>query len=106
MKTIYNIEDFVINEMLMPYQNIIIENPTEENIKEAKRILRKNPQNIIGILKNNKKAYECVFRRLSRIDFKFYKWLSHPLIDEINGIVMAFRNLQGAEEHKNKDIDA
>lgn len=90
--TVYNIEDFVIKEMLMPYQNIIVENPTKENINKCKNILRKNPEQIISILKNNKKAFECVFGRLARIDFKFYKWLKHPLIEEIEAITLAFRN--------------
>lgn len=90
--TVYNIEDFVIKEMFMPYQNLIVENPTQENINKCKRQLRKRPEDIISILKNNKKAYECVFGRLARIDFKFYKWLKHPLIEEIEAITLAFRS--------------
>ena len=52
------------------------------------------------ILKNNKQAYQYVFKRLERIDFEFYKWLEHPLIPMVNGIVSAFRYIenQGGEE--------
>lgn len=46
---------------------------------------------MIDILKNNKEAYQCVFGRLAKIDFKFYKWLQHPLILEIEAITIAFR---------------
>lgn len=77
--------------MFKPYQNIILENTTKENIKQAEKILMKEPQRILSVLKNNKKAYDCVFSRLSKIDFKFYKWLNHPIIREIEEIVLAYR---------------
>lgn len=100
---IYNIEDFVINHMFLPYKSLLIpednlpENDLERMIEYKKREnackneLRKNPERIISILKNNKMAYQYVFKRLANIDFKFYKWLQHPLINEIEGIVCAFR---------------
>lgn len=100
---VYNLEKFVIEQMFNPYKTFLIpednlpENELarmaeyEEREKTCIRELRKNPERIIEILKNNKKAYQCVFERLARIDFKFYKWLKHPLIDEVNAIVLAFR---------------
>lgn len=100
---IYNLEDFVIRQMFMPYKTFLIptdnlpEDEFDREIEYRKREraciseLRKNPEKIIEALNNNKKAYQCVFKRLANIDFKFYKWLKHPLIDEINAIVCAFR---------------
>lgn len=100
---VYNIEDFVIKQMFNPYKTLLI---SEDNLPEdyfdrmieyGKREracineLRRNPEKIIKILENNKKAYQCVFERLANIDFKFYKWLQHPLINEVEGIVCAFR---------------
>ena len=100
---VYNLEDFVIRQMFSPYKTLLIpednlpENELDRMVEYEKREkacvseLRKNPERIIEVLQNNKKAYQCVFDRLSKIDFKFYKWLKHPLIDEINSIICAFR---------------
>ena len=100
---VYNLEDFVIKQMFHPYKTLLIpednlpENGLDRIVEYEKREkaciseLRKNPERIIEVLKNNKEAYQCVFGRLAKIDFQFYKWLKHPLIDRINGIVCAFR---------------
>lgn len=100
---VYDLEKFVIEQMFNPYKSLLIpedglpENELDRCVEYEKREklckseLRKNPERIIEVLKNNKKAYQYVFGRLAKIDFKFYKWLKHPLIDQINGIVSAFR---------------
>ena len=106
---VYNIEDFVIKQMFMPYKTLLIsednlpENELDRIVEYKKREktcineLRKNPERIIEVLNNNKKAYQCVFMRLSRLDFKFYKWLKHPLIDYVNAGVCAYRTPQNDE---------
>lgn len=107
---VYNIEDFVIKQTFNPYKTLLIpednlpENELDRDMEYAKREkaciseLRKNPERIIAVLKNNKKAYQYVFGRLAKIDFKFYKWLKHPLIDDVNAIVCAFRYASIAEK--------
>ena len=106
---VYNIEDFVVNQMFMPYKTFLIpkdnlpENELDRIVEYKKREktcineLRKNPERIIEVLNNNKKAYQCVFMRLSVINFKFYKWLKHPLIDYVNASVYAYRTPQNDE---------
>lgn len=106
---VYNIEDFVVKQMFMPYKPFLIpednlpENELDRIVEYKKREkicineLRKNPERIIEVLNNNKKAYQCVFMRLSRLDFKFYKWLKHPLIDYVNAVVCAYRTPQNDE---------
>jgi hypothetical protein len=100
---VYNIEDFVVKQMFMPYKTFLIpednlpENELDRIVEYEKREkaciseLRKNPERIIEILKNNKKAYQCVFGRLANLNFKFYKWLQHPVIFEICSITLAFK---------------
>jgi hypothetical protein len=107
---VYNLEKFVIDQMFNPYKTFLI---PEDNLPENElarmleygerenaliRELRKNPERIIEVLRNNEKAYQCVFKRLANIDFKFYKWLKHPLIDQINAIVLAFRYAEDLSE--------
>lgn len=106
---VYNIEDFVVKQMFMPYKTFLIpednlpENELDRSVEYEKRgkacikELRKNPEIIIEVLNNNKKAYQCVFGRLARIDFKFYKWLKHPLIDYVNAVVLAYHTPQNDE---------
>lgn len=100
---VYNIEDFVIKQMFYPYKTLLIpednlpENELDRSVEYEKREkacvmeLRRNPERIIEVLKNNQKAYQCVFERLANIDFKFYKWLKHPLINYVNPVVCAIR---------------
>ena len=107
---IYDIEKFVIEQMFNPYKTWLIpeDNLPEDEFmriseynwreKACERELRQHPERIIEVLRNNKKAYQCVFERLAKIDFKFYKWLKHPLIDEINAIVLAFRYAEDISE--------
>lgn len=107
---VYNLEDFVIKQMFNPYKTLLIpednlpENGLDRDVecqrreKAYIRELRKNPEKIITVLKNNKRAYHCVFERLANIDFKFYQWLKHPLIDDVNAIVCAFRNAHPTEK--------
>lgn len=107
---VYNIEDFVIKQMFNPYKTFLIpkdnlpEDEFDRMIEYKKREnaciyeLRKKPERIITVLQNNKEAYHCVFERLAHIDFKFYKWLKHPLIDDVNAIVCAFRLNHPAEK--------
>ena len=112
---VYNIEDFVIKQMFRPYKPLLVsEEGLPENeldrliaydkrVKECEAQLRKQPEKIITILNNNKEAKRCVFERLAQIDFKFYKWLKHPLIDEIMGYVIAFRYELKRSENDGKD---
>lgn len=107
---VYNIEDFVIKQMFLPYKPLLIpkdnlpENELDRIIEYGKRekacisVLRKNPEKIIEVLKNNKEAYKCVFERLAKLDFRFYKWLQHPLINTIEAIVFAFRYAERAKK--------
>lgn len=98
---VYNIEKFIINEMLRPYQNLIIScknvsNDTEykKRVKDCEKELKKNPMLIFSVLDNNKEARTLVFNRLKELDIQFYKWLDCPFIDEFeqrifcNGIGM------------------
>lgn len=98
---VYNIEDFVIKQMFNPYQNDIVSDGI--HIKECANALKKKPELILSILCKNRKAFNYVFNRLARIDFKFYKWLKHPLIEVINDIVMDFRMFQKCY---GKDLEA
>ena len=110
MMIVYNIEDFVIQQMFKPYKTFLIpednlpENKLDRIVEYKKREkaciskLRKNPEGIIEVLKNNRKACQCVFERLAKIDFEFYKWLKHPLINYVNSVVCAFRNYRPTEE--------
>ena len=105
---VYNIEDFVIKQMFNPYKTLLIpednlpENELDRMVEYSKREkaciseLRKHPERIIEILKNNKEAYRCVFNRLAGIDFEFYKWLQHPVIFDICSITLAFKRKGGA----------
>lgn len=111
---VYNLEEFVIKQMFSPYKTLIIpeDNLPEdefermfEYIKREKaciRELRKKPELIIEVLSKNKKAYQYVFERLAKIDFKFYKWLKHPLIDYVNAAVGAFRYAEALKEKGGK----
>ena len=107
MKTIYNLEKFVIEQMFRPYQSIIVTTDfqAKEKIKKIENQLRRKPEIIMYILKNNKNAFRLVFDRLSRLDFKFYKWLKHPLIDEINKNVLDFK-IANTEFKKRSDNNA
>lgn len=98
---VYNIENFVVNQMFRPYRNVIVEEKfqTEDEYKKIEKSLRKEPQMIMWLLKYNKKAYKCVFERLAKMDITFYKWLNHPIIGEIESIISAFKY---AEEKNDK----
>ena len=101
---VYNIEDFVIKQMFSPYKTLLIpednlpENELDRIVEYEKREkacireLRKDPLLIMEVLRRNKRACRCVFERLAQIDFKFYKWLKHPLIDEVTAYVIAYRH--------------
>ena len=90
--------------MFRPYRSLIVSEDNLPNddleraiaynkrVKECERELRKDPQKIISILKNNREAYNHVFERLAKCDFSFYKWLQHPLILDVKSIVQAFRH--------------
>ena len=97
---VYNIENFVVNQMFRPYRSLIVEEKfqTEEDYKRIEKELRKDPLKIMGALRNNKEAYKCVFGRLAKMNITFYEWLNHPIIDEIVAIIIAFRY---AEANKN-----
>lgn len=108
---VYNIEDFVVKQMFMPYKTLLISTDNlpedalnrrveyEKREKACIRELRKKPEIIIEVLRNNKEAYQCVFKRLANIDFEFYKWLQHPVIFEICSITCAFKRRK--EDEKN-----
>lgn len=90
---VYNIEDFVVNQMFRPYRSVIVEEKfqTEEEYKKIEKELRKDPLKIMWVLRNNKEAYKCVLGRLAKMNITFYKWLNHPIIGEIEAIIIAFR---------------
>ena len=90
---VYNIENFVVNQMFRPYRSLIVEEKfqTEEEYKKIEKELRKDPLKIMWVLRNNKEAYNCVFGRLAKMNITFYKWLNHPIIGEIDAIIIAFR---------------
>ena len=92
--TVYNIENFVVNQMFRPYRNMIVEEKfqTEAEYKKIESSLRKEPLMIMWLLRNNKKAYACVFGRLSKMNITFYKWLNHPIICEIQACIIAFQH--------------
>lgn len=91
--TVYNIEDFVVNQMFRPYRDVIVEEKfqTEDEYKEIEKSLRKEPLMIMWLLRHNKKAYKCVFWRLAKMNITFYKWLNHPIIGEIKACIIAFQ---------------
>lgn len=70
---VYNIENFVVNQMFRPYCNIIVEErfQTEDEYKKIEKSLRKEPQMIMWLLRNNKKAYNLVFGRLAKNKYHF-----------------------------------
>ena len=92
--TVYNIENFVVNQMFRPYKNMIVAEKfqTEAEYKKIESSLRKEPLMIMWLLRNNKKAYTCVFGRLSKMNIAFYKWLNHPIIGEIQACIIAFQH--------------
>ena len=91
--TVYNIEDFVVNQMFRPYRDIIVEEKfqTEAEYKKIESSLRKEPLMIMWLLRHNRKAYACVFGRLAKMNITFYKWLNHPIIGEIKACIIAFQ---------------
>lgn len=90
---VYNIENFVVNQMFRPYRNVIVEEKfqAEEEYKRFEKSLRKEPEMIMRLLKHNKKAYNLIFGRLAKMNITFYKWLNHPIIGEIEAIISAFK---------------
>lgn len=96
---VYNIENFVVNQMFRPYRSLIVEEKfqTEEEYKKIEKELRKDPLKIMWVLRNNKEAYNCVFGRLAKMNITFYKWLNHPIIGEIDAIIIAFRYAEAKE---------
>lgn len=90
---VYNIENFVVNQMFRPYRNVVVKEKlqTEDEYKKIEKSLRKDPQLIMWLLKYNKEAYNCVFGRLAKMNITFYKWLKHPIIGEIESIILAFK---------------
>lgn len=96
---VYNIENFVVNQMFRPYRSLIVEEKfqTEEEYKKIEKELRKDPLKIMWVLRNNKEAYNCVFGRLAKMNITFYKWLNHPIIGEIDAIIIAFRYAEADE---------
>lgn len=96
---VYNIENFVVNQMFRPYRSVIVEEKfqTEEEYKKIEKELRKDPLKIMWVLRNNKEAYNCVFGRLAKMNITFYKWLNHPIIGEIDAIIIAFRYAEADE---------
>ena len=97
---VYNIENFVVNQMFRPYRNIIVEEKfqTEDEYKKIEKALRKEPQIIMWKLKYTKKASRCVFERLAEMNITFYKWLNHPIIGEIESIILAFKYAEGKND--------
>lgn len=77
---IYNIEEFVINQMFRPYQSLFPNADTPEGVREWERTFNEEPIKIMSVLRADDKLYELVFQRLSKLDITFYKWLNHPLI--------------------------
>ena len=64
--TVYNIENFVVNQMFRPYKNMIVAEKfqTEAEYKKIESSLRKEPLMIMWLLRNNKKAYpDCEVSR-------------------------------------------
>lgn len=99
MTIVYNIEKFVVEQMLKPHQDLLVLG--NENYKEAVKLLRKNPDEIIRVLENNKKARELVFNRLAQTNFKFYKWLKHPVVEYVEmGICTAKMIADRAENER------
>ena len=82
MEIIYNIEDFIIKQMLMPYQNLIVAD--EKCINDVKKQIRKDPMVFLHALENNKEAHDLVYNRLAKLGpIRFYKWIKHPAVEYI-----------------------
>lgn len=85
------IEDFVIEQILMPYSPLITgtydgNTPTDE-FKKYKSMLRKNPEKIIEILDGMPETKQRVFNRLRMFGgVKWYRYLdmNNPVIRWVN----------------------
>lgn len=91
MIKIVKIEDFVINQLFLPYSTSIHgvdgwhDSITED--KKYKDLLRKSPEKIIEILSNKPLVKERVFERLRKCGgVKWYRYLdmSNPVIQWVN----------------------
>jgi len=97
MKIHYDIEKFVIEEMFNPFSPTYDHRcwektfgKTAEKRKQGKiiydeyvKVFKKHPSKIITELENRPEWKELVFKRLSMCKFKFYKHLTHPIIDYV-----------------------
>lgn len=99
MIEVVKIEDFVINQLFLPYSVSIHgvdgwhESITED--EKYKDLLRKSPEKIIEILSNKPLVKERVFERLRKLGgVKWYRYLdmSNPVIQWVN------KNLEEMED--------
>lgn len=99
MIEVVKIEDFVINQLFLPYSTSIHGvTGWHESIKEDseyKYMLSKNPEKIIELLSDKPLVKQRVFERLKKCgDVKWYRYLdmSNPVIQWVN------ENLEGMED--------
>lgn len=104
MIEVLKIEDFVIEQLFLPYMPSLKEMCHEYRIKYRGRVseqkivernLRRNPELIIHFLNENLKTKERVFFRLKKFGgVKWYRYLdmSNPVIQWVN------ENLEGMED--------
>lgn len=82
MVEVFEIEDFVINQIFRPYQPDFIDLPYESieykaMAKTIEQKLRRRPERIIAMLEGNPEAKERVFKRLCHFGgVKFYRYLN------------------------------
>lgn len=98
MIEVVKIEDFVINQLFLPYSTSIHGvtgwNESIKEDSEYKYMLSKNPEKIIELLSNKPLVKERVFERLKKCGVKWYRYLdmSNPVIQWVN------ENLEGMED--------
>lgn len=80
---VYNIEEFVVQQMFRPYQSLFPNTETEKGIAEWEELLRDEPLRIMETLRSDNELYTLVFNRLSEMKVSFYKWLNHPVIEVV-----------------------
>ena len=85
MIEVVKIEDFVIEQLFLPYLPSLC---PSEYAKAVERKLRRNPEYIIQLLEENLDTKERVLNRIKRFGgIKWYRYLdmSNPVIQWVNG---------------------
>lgn len=92
MKTIYNVEEFVLQHLFFPFCDIY--DPTLKGTRYTRDVisgyvkeLTEDPWKIEYMLEENKEFKKATFDRLKRVyqenPFTFYRWINCPVVDYV-----------------------